>query len=610
MRKVERDHYDLLFRQNRNNLRKTWSVIKDVINKKTRSELVNSFMVNDEIITEKKAIADGFNDFFVNIGPNLAKQIPENNKDPLEYIRKDIANSMYMHDVEADEIKKVISSLNTGSPGWDDIHAKVLKSSFHLHIVPLLHIVNLSFTQGIFPNELKIARVVPIYKNGNNILFNNYRPVSVLPVFSKVFERLMYSRLLSFIQKHDILYKYQFGFREGHNTNMALIILVDKIMNALDNGEIVLGIFLDFSKAFDTVNIDILLRKLFKYGVRGVCLDWFKSYFSNRKQFVTFNNFNSTRKDIICGVPQGSILGPLLFLLYVNDMVNVSNILFSILFADDTNLFLTGKNLSATINNMNKELEKVVDWLSVNKLSLNIKKTNYMVFNTGKKCLTTDKNVSINGQLIAKVESTKFLGVIIDSKMTWSEHIQYIKGKISRSIGMLYKARKVFSSCTLNTLYYSLIYPYLTYCIEVWGKASNIYLSSIYKLQKRVVRIIVSAPYAAHTLPIFLKLKILPLEKIYIYRIILFMYKYVCGTFPNIFEAIFVSNWVVHRYPTRQIYKFHVPKARLSIFQKSIRFTGVFWWNYISDKLIYDCGIYTYKSKLKDFILHSDTTSQ
>ena len=249
------------------------------------------------------------------------------------------------------------------------------------------------------------------------MVVNNFRPVSVLPFFSKILERLMYSRILSFFNKHQLFYKYQFGFREQHGTDVALIILLDKIMSALNDGDYVLGVFLDLSKAFDTVDHSILLMKMYKYGVRGIAYDWIISYLENRKQYVSFNNCDSNTMNVSCGVPQGSILGPLLFLIYVNDLANVSTVLFTILFADDTNVFITGKNILNLFTTMNEELSKLSEWMNVNKLSLNVKKTKYMIFSL-KKPINHYGSILLNGETIENVDNFKFLGVNIDCQVS------------------------------------------------------------------------------------------------------------------------------------------------------------------------------------------------
>ena len=230
------------------------------------------------------------------------------------------AFTFYINPTTVTEIISLIKLLKNGSSGYDSISATTVQKTATACITPLTHIMNLSLSSGIFPQELKNARVIPLFKSGDAMLSSNYRPVSVLPLFSKILERLMYNRLISFINKHDHLCKFQFGFREDHSTNLALIYLVDKISNSLDTGEYVLGLFLDFTKAFDTVNHAILLQKLEHLGVRGISLNWFESYLSNRSQYVDHSGISSELQYIHCGLPQGSILGPLLFLLYINDL--------------------------------------------------------------------------------------------------------------------------------------------------------------------------------------------------------------------------------------------------------------------------------------------------
>ena len=338
------------------------------------------------------------------------------------YIEHSNINYIFLGEVSSDEISKVINC-----PGWDDINSKVGKSTYHLYITPLKYLINLSLAQGVFSKELKIAKVIPIYKSGDCKTIKNYKPVSVLPVFSTVFERIMYNRFFSFLNSFNLLYKYQFRFREKYGTNMALIVLVDKMLKALDEGNIVLGVFLDVSKAFDTVDHFILLKKIFKYGMGGSALKWMTDYLKERPQCVIFNRHCSSNEK----VPQGSILVPLLFLTYVNDMSNVSQLLFTLLFADDTNVFTIGKDVRQSIAIMNNELTKIVEWLNVNKLSLNVKKTHYMIFSLSRNRNINDTDTKIIGQMVARVACTNFLGVLIDEKLSWENHIKSIKMKIS-----------------------------------------------------------------------------------------------------------------------------------------------------------------------------------
>ena len=239
-----------------------------------------------------------------------------------------VPNSIAVFEISCIEVKTIIYSLKNSSAGWDEFPTCVGKKCIDSFATPLTYLINKSFSEGIFPSELKLARVVPIFKAGDPTQITNYRPISVLTLFSKVFEKIMYNHVLDFMDKNNLFYEHQYGFRQRHSTQHAIITLVDRITHSLDNGDIVISVFLDLKKAFDTVDHHILLRKLFAYGIRGNSFKWFQSYLSNRSQYVMYDNQKSKTQYINCGVPQGSILGPLLFIIYMNDICNVSNLLY------------------------------------------------------------------------------------------------------------------------------------------------------------------------------------------------------------------------------------------------------------------------------------------
>ena len=383
---AEKQHYSELLMNCQSDIKKTWKIIKNIVNKNKARQSQSKFKLNDETFTtDGSIISNTFNDFFINIGPNLAGKIPNVGHSPIEYMGQPLVNSIFFSEVTIVEISQILGSLKNGAAGYDEISASLLKLISPFIVEPLVYLCNQSLQEGIFPTELKIANVTPLYKSDDSFVFNNYRPVSLLCVLSKVFEKVMYNRLLEFLESYKILTNSQFGFRKLHSTFMALMTLMDRLITSLENDEHVIGIFLDFSKAFDTVDHVILLNKLSHYGIRGSALKWFESYLSNRKQYVTYNGISSLTKTVKCGVPQGSILGPLLFLIYINDLCSVCKHTFPILFADDTNLFSSGKEIEALEANINSELSHISTWLKVNKLSLNIKKTHYMIFRKRKK---------------------------------------------------------------------------------------------------------------------------------------------------------------------------------------------------------------------------------
>ena len=524
--------------------------------------------------SDKQKIADAFNNYFINIGPTLASNIPPSRGHHLDFMGNPNINSLYLSPITPTEVSNHLLKLKRSAPGDDEICPSIIKHINGLIAHPLAYIFNLCFEQSLVPDELKIARVCPIPKTGDLKLTQNYRPISILPVISKIFEKLVYTRIYSFLQQNNILNANQFGFRKGFSTEMALASFVEKITTSLDKGQHAVGVFLDLKKAFDTVNFNILFDKLSHIGIRGNSLELLKSYLNNRKQTVAISSVKSSFKEILCGVPQGSILGPLLFLIYINDLPNVLRFSFPVMYADDTNIFYSGKNLTEIENYLNNDLHTLSNWLSANKLSLNLSKTHTMLFTLNNRLKSYKPLIKINSTEINCNTSTTFLGVIIDQNFTWSKHLTHLSSKISKSIGILKKASHAFNKSTLRMLYYSFLQPYFSYCILIWGNAADTHLKKLILLQKRAIRIISRAQYLEHTTNLFSQLKILKLKDLYKQRCALFAYKLYSNQLPAPFTNDFTMTVLSHSHNTRartQHY-INIPTCRTTLKQKTLKY--------------------------------------
>jgi hypothetical protein len=412
-------------------------------------------------------------------------------------------------DIHIQEVLREISNLNTSkSAGSDNIPAKLIKDAKDV-VAPFLTIIfNASLKSGIFPDDFKIARVSPIYKSGNKKERGNYRPISVLSIIAKIFEKLVYSQLNKFLTENSILSPCQSGFRKGHSTTTALLENTDSWLLNMDSGLVNGVLFLDLCKAFDTVNHEILIKKLFTYGIQNKSLDWFKSYLQNRKQFCVVNNATSSLRNLNCGVPQGSNLGPLLFLLYVNDLPNCLKKSHAAMYADDTNITVRSSSLTYLEEALNDELENIHQWLLSNKLTLNVKKTEYMVIGTRQRLrnFSQDINVSIDGKVLKEVKTKKTLGVLVDKHLSWDKHIDNVSKKVSKGIGMLRRAKQYVSTKTLEKLYHALVQPHFDYCSMVWGNCAEYLKGKLQKLQNRAARVITGDTYEIRSTDILNKL--------------------------------------------------------------------------------------------------------
>ena len=508
---IKYNFYKTLFDKIGNNTKTLWSVLNGLIGKTNNKLEIPEIVTPTGTVTEMGKIPTVINNHFVNAGKKTRSKIANSNLNPLDYVSA-CKGTLENIKVSEEELLYIVKKLkNKKSCGHDGLSNEFVKSIFSSIVQPYCYCVNRSFIECHFPDAMKLAKVNPLLKGGCSSNCDNLRPISLLPVLSKIIEKVVFKRTVKHLEKHDILYGKQFGFRKNHSTSDAIQLLLGELISLQDVGMKVLAIFVDLKKAFDTVDHEIILGKLLKLGIKSDLHEWYRSYLHNRKQYSVLNDIKSAPKPLEIGVPQGSLLGVLLFQLLINDMKAAIKFSNSILYADDTTIFVCGKNLKFAKTKLQADINNVYGWMCANKLSFNVDKTKMMIFSTSP--YVEDVSITVGSQQIELVSEFKFLGFIVDQSLTMHSHVNYLHMKLLKVIYLLNKLKDFVPTGLLRNLYYAHFHSRLTYSLGSWGNlTSKADHTKLFRLQKRIIRTITKSSYYEHTGPLFKKLNIPTLE--------------------------------------------------------------------------------------------------
>lgn len=583
------EYYRNTIKANSDNPKDMWKTLKELISVKTKSSNISQLKMGDTIISDPQRIAEEMNSYFVQIGPHLSDKIPKSSTSSSHYFEEKNCKFSFTK-ISERKVYDLLSSLSTAkATGLDGISSKILKIAAPVITSTLTFLFNKSIETSVFPDDWKGARVSPIFKAGDRDNIDNYRPISVLSAVTKIFEKVVFDQLYSYVSRNKLLYKYQSGFRSVYSTVTALLDATNEWYTNMDNGLYNGVVFLDLKKAFDTIDHKILLEKLNLYGIQGKPLDWFQSYISNRFQICSINGALSDKQTVTCGVPQGSTLGPLLFLLYINDLPNALEHSKARMYADDTTMTASGESISEVEELLNSDLEKAKDWFITNKLSLNTSKCEYMVVASNYRIHNTDHVPQISiGQLpIKRVSKSKSLGVHIDEELSWHEHINEICKKVSRGLAVLKRIKPYVTRDCLVLVYNAVVQSQLDYCSIVWDSIGTTLANKLQKLQNRAARIITDFSYDIRSAQILHHLEWVNLESRRKALKSVLMYKIANNLCPDYLADMFnpVSNATHYGLRSVSSQCFQIPRAKTNFGKNAFSYSGATLWNNIDPNI-------------------------
>lgn len=586
IRAAKRTYYNRLIQTSKNKVKTAWQIINSDKPKTDNKKNKISLIIENTLCTDHLQCANHLNTYFTTVADRFVNSIHKGG--PNDIFCND--KSFFLTPVRCEEVFREFLKLKPSpSYGFDHLSAKLLRNCAEEICLPLTHIINQSFQTGIFPSLLKTARCVPIYKKNDAALAENYRPISVLSTFSKLFEKLFCARLLDFFNQHRLFNNSQHGFRSSRSTTTAIVDLLNKLYFDLDRGQNPIGIFLDLTRAFDLVNHDRLLDKLSSYGVRGVPQTWLRSYLHERKQYVEICGVKSETLTLDIGVPQGSVIGPLLYIVYTGDIC-LSNL---VMYADDTTILAHGNSIQEAVGEANSDLERVCNYFNNNNLVVNKAKSVCIKFSMSSASLSNsgDTAVCLDGDPLEVVDVSGFLGVQIDGFLRWHEHIDLLCKKLASLCFTVKRLREFIDTATLKSYYYARYHSLLSYGIVAWGSCSA--TSRVLILQKRAIRYMFGMGMRDSCRPLFRKHKIMTVVSVYVFQMSLSVRVCACN---------YRSLNAGHSYSTRNGLLLEYPIHRTSAFESSPHYMSIRCYNKLPSSLKM-LNVRTFKENLRSILI-------
>nr|CAI5837379.1 unnamed protein product [Callosobruchus analis] len=605
LRKAKSKYYEEKIDNARSSSTSMWKTLKSIVSTKS-SAVIETVLVNNTEYTEN--LENIFNNFFIESIDVIVQASKANNKmfvfnEELMFTKvcsnhSSITLAQFSRVTLLELRKLIFQQKNKNSV--DEINFEMLKATFQVIGYPLLHILNTSLDTGIFPYVMKTSVVRPIVKVAGTKKLDEFRPINMLPNTEKVLELIVHRQVTEHIDKNKLININQSGFREGFSCETALQRVLNDFKISLDNGHILVAVFIDLRRAFETVNRTILLSKLADYfGFDGKVLNWFSSYLSDRRQTTKINQQLSNSVNVEIGVPQGSVLGPLLFILYINDIfsVNIHQCRLH-LFADDIVLYSSDSNFSQLVERINTALENLNKWFDENQLTVNTKKSKFMVI-TNRLSIETVISVKMKNEQLERVSEIKYLGILIDEHLKFSKHADYVSKKISKKLCFAYRVSKHLSRFSKHIIYNTIIKPHFDYCSTIFYMCNNSDIRKLQILQNRCMRFLLNCNIYTS---IYVMQSILGWQSIESYirtRTLIFIFKILNNLVPEYLSVNLQYRFDIHSYNTRQRNHVNVKPSNLMVSKKSIFDYGMSEYNKLPDYVKQSHSVNVFKNRLK-----------